>query len=183
MDSNRPLETLQKNQRFAGGQIPPNPRSSGHRRAYSESFRLTEEFLFDSDPDFNFSDIDFPSLSDENKFGSTTTAAAIPIPTDSGGTSKPLAVNPVSRPSVGGAHLRSLSLDTAFFDGLGFQAPGATSGSAQEKKPQHRHSSSMDGSTSPFEGESVPPSSDFSKAAMTADKLAELALIDPKRAK
>nr|QEO19207.1 putative transcription factor VIP1-like isoform X3 [Cymbidium ensifolium] len=183
MESNRPPEMLQKSQRFAGGQMPPNPRSSGHRRAHSENFfHLPDEFLFDSDPDFNFSDVEFPSVSDDNISGSNSIADAA-ISADSGGTSKLLAVHPVSRPSGGGVHLRSLSLDTAFFDGLGFQGPGATSVSAPEKKPQHRRSSSMDGVTSPFEGESMPPSSNYSKTAVAIDKLAELALIDPKRAK
>ncbi|KAG0464569.1 hypothetical protein HPP92_018733 [Vanilla planifolia] len=40
----------------------------------------------------------------------------------------------------------------------------------------------MDGATSPSEGESM-ALSDYAKKAVSADKLAELALIDPKRAK
>lgn len=39
----------------------------------------------------------------------------------------------------------------------------------------------MDGESSLFEGESAPP--DYAKKAMPADRLAELALLDPKRAK
>lgn len=183
MDSNRLPETLQKNHRFAAGRIPPHPRSSGHRRAYSENFfNHPDEFFFDYDPDFNISDIEFPTVSDDNISGGNSMAATA-IPADSGGTSKPPAVHPASRPSGGGAHLRSLSLDTDFFDGLGFQGPSATSVSEPEKKPHHRRSSSMDGATSRFEGESMPPSSNHSKPAVAADKLAELALIDPKRAK
>ncbi|PKU77922.1 transcription factor VIP1 [Dendrobium catenatum] len=179
MDSNRPPETLQKNQRFAGGRIPPNPRSSGHRRAQSESFfRLPDEFLFDSDHDFNFPDFDFPSVSED--ISGSRSAAAAAIPADSSGMPKSLVVQPVARPSGGGAHLRSLSLDTAFFDGLCFEGLGAISGSVPEKKPQHQHSGSTDGATSSFEEESMMPSTDYSKAA---DKLAKLALIDPKRAK
>ena len=43
----------------------------------------------------------------------------------------------------------------------------------------------MDGATSPFEGESAPPGvlPDYAKKAVPAEKLAELALLDPKRAK
>jgi len=43
----------------------------------------------------------------------------------------------------------------------------------------------MDGSTSPFEGESALSSGlpDYAKKAMPAERIAELALIDPKRAK
>jgi transcription factor VIP1 len=54
----------------------------------------------------------------------------------------------------------------------------------------HRRSGSMDGSISNlpaglFEAESAGPSvgSDYAKAAIAPDRLAELALIDPKRAK
>nr|ACN35008.1 unknown [Zea mays] len=43
----------------------------------------------------------------------------------------------------------------------------------------------MDGATSPFEGESALSSGlpDYAKKAMPAERIAELALIDPKRAK
>ena len=50
---------------------------------------------------------------------------------------------------------------------------------------RHKRGSSMDGATSPFEGESAPPGvlPDYAKKAVPAEKLAELALLDPKRAK
>ncbi|CAL9762411.1 unnamed protein product [Musa acuminata subsp. burmannicoides] len=83
---------------------------------------------------------------------------------------------------VPGAHLRSFSVGAAFFDSLGFQAGtvAGSGGGAQERKGHNRRS----GSIWPFDGESTPPLSDYAKKAMTtADKLAELALIDPKRAK
>jgi hypothetical protein len=43
----------------------------------------------------------------------------------------------------------------------------------------------MDGASSPFEGESALSSGlpDYAKKAMPAERIAELALIDPKRAK
>ncbi|XP_066351619.1 early nodulin-like protein 18 [Miscanthus floridulus] len=49
----------------------------------------------------------------------------------------------------------------------------------------HKRSSSMDGATLPLEGESAPSSvlSGYAKKAVPDDKLAELALLDPKRAK
>ncbi|WOL11197.1 transcription factor VIP1 [Canna indica] len=154
------------------GQIPlPNPRSGGgggaHRRAISETFlRL---------PDFGISDIDFPSLPDDNVSGGGDAA----LPKEP--TVPDHAAAPAGRP-VSGAHHRSLSMDTALFEEMEFQSGGG-GGEAQEIKRRHRRSGSMDGTISPFGGESVPPLSDYAKKAITADKLAELALIDPRRAK
>ncbi|URE49257.1 hypothetical protein MUK42_14474 [Musa troglodytarum] len=161
-------------------QPPPNPRggtvAGAHRRALSETFlHLSDDLLFDTDPDCGISDIDFPSLSDDNVSGGG----------DIGGYPAPPAVAPAGRP-VPGAHLRSLSVDNALFEGMGFQAgaaAGGGGGGAQERMGHHRRSGSMDGSISPFEGESAPPLSDYAKKAMTADKLAELSLLDPRRAK
>ncbi|XP_020691021.1 transcription factor VIP1-like [Dendrobium catenatum] len=182
MDTNRPPDTLPANRSFGGGQIPPNPRSAGHRRSHSETFvRLPDDLLFDSDPDFNISDIDLPSLSDDNvSGGSATVAPAIPV--EYGGRSDVREAHPGGRPAGVGAHSRSMSVDAAFFGAMGFQEVGAAFGVAPEKRAHHRHSSSMDGETSPFEEEST-GLSDYAKKAMSADKLAELALIDPKRAK
>ncbi|CAL9120140.1 unnamed protein product [Musa textilis] len=165
------------------GQIPPpNTRGGGgHRRALSETvLRLPDDLLFDTDPDFGISDIDFPSLSDDNLSGGCGAVAAEP------GMSDPAAATS-GRP-VPGSHLRSLSVDGGIFDGLGFQAGAAAGGSStgggeQERRGHHRRSGSMDGSFSPFEGDSAATLSDYAKKAMTADKLAELALIDPRRAK
>ena len=67
-------------------------------------------------------------------------------------------------------------MDSEFFDGLGFGGDGEK---VEERKvSRHRYSSSMDGSEMGlFEvGDGV-------KKSMPAEKLAELALIDPKRAK
>ena len=49
----------------------------------------------------------------------------------------------------------------------------------------HKRNGSMDGATSPFEGESAPSSvlPGYAKKAVPDDKVAELALLDPKRAK
>ncbi|KAF7812926.1 transcription factor VIP1-like [Senna tora] len=94
-------------------------------------------------------------------------------------------------PSIG--HLRSLSVDSDFFNGLGLN--GALDGEkfggkgVEERRAvgggggHHRHSNSMDGSSSmSFEADSS-MEIDGVKKAMAPDKLAELALVDPKRAR
>jgi hypothetical protein len=87
--------------------LPSKPNPSYHRRSHSETFlRIPDDLFFDvSDPDFSISDLDFPSLSDE-------TSDPPPPP--------PPAEKPAGR-SQSGTHIRSLSMDAAFFDGLGFQ--------------------------------------------------------------
>ncbi|RWW32208.1 hypothetical protein GW17_00003140 [Ensete ventricosum] len=120
------------------GQIPqPSPRGGGgHRRALSETvLRLPDDLLFDTDQDFGISDIDFPSLSDDNLSGGCGAVAAEP------GMSDPAAATS-GRP-VPGAHQRSLSVDGGIFDGLGFQAGAASGGSSagggeQERRGHHR---------------------------------------------
>lgn len=149
----------------------PLSRVSSHRRVQSETFhRLPEDFLFDLDTDFSLGDVEFPSLSDEN-----------------GGNSefcKPSGTDEKAK-EKSGVHLRSLSVDAAMFEGLGLdnETVGGGGGGGGEgevnRRVMHKHSCSMDGSSSLFE----PDSMDFVKKAMAADKLAELALLDPKRAK
>ncbi|XP_072969867.1 transcription factor VIP1-like [Typha angustifolia] len=160
--------------RFGTAQIPPpslpKPNAvAGHRRAHSETFlRLPDDLLLDSDPDFSISDLDFPSLSDETT-PSSSAALAVAGEATGGGAGG----------GGGTAHMRSLSFDAAFFEGLVLQE--GNSGGGVEKRPHHRRSGSMDGvSSSSFEGDSLP---DYAKKAMAAEKLAELALLDPKRAK
>ncbi|RRT73246.1 hypothetical protein B296_00008189 [Ensete ventricosum] len=168
------------NPRF--GQIPfPTPSGGGgggashHRRAQSEIFiRLPDDLLFDSDPDFEIPDIDFSSLSDDNFSGDS--GARIAAEPARAATAAAVAAAGTGRP-VPGAHLRSLSVDAAFFEGLSFQD------AVPEGRAQHRRSGSMDGLTSSFEGESAPSLSDFARKTMPSDKLADLSLIDPKRAK
>ncbi|KAF0915889.1 hypothetical protein E2562_000534 [Oryza meyeriana var. granulata] len=154
----------------SGGVAAP-PRGH-HRRAHSETFiRLPDaDLLLDPDGEFAFSDLDFPSLSDDSPAASDPTPPPPPlIPQQS-----PAAPRP-----PGGAHMRSLSLDAAFFDGLALQGGGGGGGSGGGAG--HKRSGSMDGESSLFEGESAPP--DYAKKAMPADRLSELALLDPKRAK
>ncbi|CAN6362341.1 unnamed protein product [Urochloa humidicola] len=158
------------------------PARGHHRRAHSETFiRLPDEdLLLDPDADFGFSDIDFPSLSDDSPAASDSTPQPQqpPPPPHSLQQQQAAAAAAAPRPPSG-AHMRSLSLDAAFFDGLSLQGQGG--GVAG-----HKRSGSMDGATSPFEGESAPPGGvipDYAKKAVPAEKLAELALLDPKRAK
>ncbi|XP_052136941.1 transcription factor VIP1-like [Oryza glaberrima] len=161
--------------------FPPPAPSGGapprghHRRAHSETFiRLPDaDLLLDPDGEFGFSDLDFPSLSDDSPAASDPTPPPPP----------PALPQAAPRPP-GGAHLRSLSLDAAFFDGLAFQGGGGGGGAGSGSTgggAGHKRSGSMDGESSLFEGESAPP--DYAKKAMPADRLAELALLDPKRAK
>ncbi|XP_062182520.1 transcription factor VIP1-like [Phragmites australis] len=150
------------------------PGRGHHRRAHSETFiRLPDaDLLLDPEGDFAFSDLDFPSLSDNSPAASDPTPPP-PQPL-------PQAASSAPRPPSG-AHMRSLSLDAAFFDDLSLHGGGVGSGGLAG----HKRSGSMDGASSPFEGESAPPGvlPDYAKKAVPAEKLAELALLDPKRAK
>ena len=159
MDPNRATDPHPSDPRLG-----PKPRRSGHRRAHSEILlRLPDDLLFDSDPDFSLDDVDFPSLSDDT---------GVPVPAAASG----------PEPSVGAAgHHRSVSVDGAFFDGLELRSPSA-GGGVLDKVAHHRRSGSFDGSSMTFEGE-MAGRSDFAKKAMSDGKLAELALIDPKKAK
>lgn len=169
-------------------QMPDTPRRGSHRRAQSETFfRLPsdDEILFDADADFSLSDIQMlPQDSDSNAFPAPVDSAAKLGESNGGDASKGRIAGNNS------THFRSLSVDAAFFENLGLQPlagdgqsekPGGDGGRGANERSVHRHSSSMDGSTSSFEADSL--SSDYSKKAMAPDKLAELALIDPKRAK
>lgn len=170
-------------------QMPDTPtRIARHRRAQSETFFRLPDFdddilLDDVVADFNL-DISAPSLSPSadthmqpaNSADSSSNGPGLVA--GPGGDHNPRPLN----------HFRSLSVDADFFDGLEFGEAGATTPavSGEEKKmmgsgsvSRHRHSNSMDGSFSSasFEAESSV------KKAMPPDRLAELALIDPKRAK
>ena len=171
-------------------------RGSHHRRSHSDtSFRFAGNFddllLFDP------SDLDISNL-----------PSPLPLPSPAataGGGGVPMAIDSDDSSgqsgrarAAGGApigHLRSLSVDSDFFDGLGLGAGGGgaaggeekfggKSGGGERRVGHHRHSNSMDGSTTTsFEAESSMMMMEGVKKAMAPDKLAELALIDPKRAK
>lgn len=131
-------------------QMPETPtRAAHHRRAHSETF-------------FRFPDLD--DMLVDSVFGDLVLPDEPPPLPDTRNDTKTAA-----------NHLRSLSVDADFFDGLNLDESQPAAG----PRPRHRHSNSMDGysSATSFEVD------DYAKKAMANDKLAELALIDPKRAK
>ncbi|KAE9617424.1 hypothetical protein Lal_00034082 [Lupinus albus] len=150
-------------------------RGSHHRRSHSDTtFRLATNFddllLFDPS-DFDIST--FPLPSPTTSVGVAGSCAAVPMTIDSdessGQSSRP---RPADAP--GGGHLRSLSVDSDFFDSLVYAGGGDEK--IKGRRVGHHRSNSMDGSpTTSFE--------ECVKKAMAPDKLAELARIDPKRAK
>ncbi|CAL0302974.1 unnamed protein product [Lupinus luteus] len=151
-------------------------RGSHHRRSHSDtSFRVATNFddllLFDPS-DFDIST--FPLLSPTTSGGVAGACAAVPMTIDSDESSGQSArLRPAEAKGVG--HLRSLSVDSDFFDSIGF-AGGGGEEKFGGRRVGHNRSNSMDGSpTTSFE--------ECVKKAMTPDKLAELARIDPKRAK
>ncbi|KAK4424992.1 putative transcription factor PosF21 [Sesamum alatum] len=163
-------------------QMPDNPpKNLGHRRAHSEILTLPDDISFDSDLGV-VGGFDGPSFSDEteedlfsmyldmDKFNSTSATSSFQV----GESSTSLAADPGSSSAPGSA-LANQSADNV--------------AQAVSEKPRirHQHSQSMDGSTTIkpemlMSGAEEPSPAD-SKKAMSAAKLAELALIDPKRAK
>ncbi|WJX71063.1 hypothetical protein P8452_55097 [Trifolium repens] len=145
-------------------------RGSHHRRSHSDTtFRFAANFddllLFDPS-DFDISNLPLPSpVSD-----------AVPMTVDSDESN--------GKSTSAARHLRSLSVDSEFFDGLGFGGGGGEK-IEERKVNRHRHSNSMDGSsTTSFDvEENSMVMIDGVKKSMPPEKLAELALIDPKRAK
>ncbi|XP_051139320.1 transcription factor VIP1 [Andrographis paniculata] len=149
-------------------QMPDTPTRRGrHRRAHSETF-----FHFPDLDDFLIDDVVADLSFDRSQTPpSLLPNAPPPPPFPHQGKAAPAAAAPSS------AHLRSLSMDADFFEGLALDA--AAPAPEVGRRPRHRHSNSMDGYSSTTSSE-VDSSA---KKAMPADRLAELALIDPKRAK
>ncbi|KAF5725638.1 hypothetical protein HS088_TW23G00365 [Tripterygium wilfordii] len=163
-------------------QMPETPnhnKGTHHRRAHSDtSFRFDDFLLFDPS-DLDLSSLDLPSKP-SNPTPPTAPIALDNCSDDSSSNNNAPKPKPLN-------HFRSLSVDSDFFDGLGlnsgagdekFGGKVATAAQGEKKGYHHRHSYSMDES---FDVDSV--LGDESKKAMAADKLAELSLIDPKRAK
>ncbi|KAH7365986.1 hypothetical protein KP509_18G057800 [Ceratopteris richardii] len=153
------------------------PRHRGHRRAQSEiAFRLPDDISFEQESGL----IETPTFSDEaaedffsmyidvDKLNSfSTSSSGVKLQTD--------------MPSQQPHHMRSLSMDGMLAGSSTGLGPSGIGGDIRERRPRHQHSLSMDGSV---------PINDFinsdsleAKKAMAANKLAELALLDPKRAK
>uniref|UniRef100_A0A2P2KIQ6 Uncharacterized protein MANES_02G178100 n=2 Tax=Rhizophora mucronata TaxID=61149 RepID=A0A2P2KIQ6_RHIMU len=171
-------------------QMPDTPqRGSHHRRAHSDtSFRFDDLLLFDpSDLDLSSFDLPTPTPPPLGAAMAVDSPAVSEDSTSNGSLGSNQKPKPIK-------HMRSLSVDSNFFDGLslsddkpGGKAAATATAPAGEKKSggdgsRHRHSNSMDGSSSSlFELHSL--IADGVKKAMAPDRLAELALIDPKRAK
>ncbi|KAG6436656.1 hypothetical protein SASPL_101558 [Salvia splendens] len=154
--------------------MPDNPpKHMGHRRAHSEILTLPDDISFDSDLGV-VGGLDGPSFSDDteddlfsmyldmDKFNSTSATSSF----EAGESSNAMAAE----------------------QGLSSGPLGAANQSLCEKpRIRHQHSQSMDGSTTikseMFMSGSEDPASADTKKAISAAKLAELALVDPKRAK
>ncbi|KAJ7980680.1 BZIP transcription factor [Quillaja saponaria] len=159
--------------------MPDNPpRNIGHRRAHSEILTLPDDISFDSDLGV-VGGAEGPSFSDEteedllslyldmDKFNSSSATSAFHV-----GEPSSAAAASVPAPTSGAATS---------------SAENVSIGNNERPRVRHQHSQSMDGSTSIKTEFLVSGSEDLSatdsKKAMSAAKLAELALIDPKRAK
>ncbi|KAJ0092769.1 hypothetical protein Patl1_26432 [Pistacia atlantica] len=164
--------------------MPDNPpKNVGHRRAHSEILTLPDDISFDSDLGV-VGGADGPSFSDEteedllsmyldmDKFNSSTATSGFQM-------GEPSAA-PVPAPAAAPAQ-------AAAGGGGSSSVENAGVGSTERPRIRHQHSQSMDGSTSikpeMLIGGSEEAHGADSKKAMSANKLAELALIDPKRAK
>lgn len=162
--------------------MPDNPpKHMGHRRAHSEILTLPDDISFDSDLGV-VGGLDGPSFSDDteddllsmyldmDKFNSTSATSTFQV----GESSNALPEQP------GFSSVHSLALANQ-------SADNASMGLSGKPRIRHQHSQSMDGSTTikpeMLMSGSEDPSSNDAKKAISAAKLAELALIDPKRAK
>ncbi|KHG09008.1 putative transcription factor PosF21 -like protein [Gossypium arboreum] len=177
-DSNRFSHDISK--------MPDNPpKNLGHRRAHSEIITLPDDINFDGDLGV-VGAADGPSYSDEteddmlsmyldiDKFNSSSVTSMFQVGKSSA----------MTAPNSGPSAAVSMGAGTAT---SGEENASAGVGYSEKPRIRHQHSQSMDGSTS-IKPEMLLSGSDEvtpadSKKAMSAAKLAELALIDPKRAK
>ncbi|KAL2920916.1 putative transcription factor PosF21 [Bienertia sinuspersici] len=148
--------------------MPDNPpKHMGHRRAHSEILTLPDDISFDSDLGVVGGGHDGPSLSDE--------------------TEEDLFSMYIDMDKVNSATSASSGFQVGETStGAGQVAVGG-GGTGDRPRSRHQHSQSMDGTTSikpeMFASGGEEGSNAEAKKAMSAAKLAELALIDPKRAK
>ncbi|KAK4792187.1 hypothetical protein SAY86_022622 [Trapa natans] len=172
-------------------QMPDTPQQHRHhhRRAQSDTTfcHFDDDILL-----FDSSDLDLSCL-DLTPPANPVPFRPFPSPTPHGSSSSdgPCS-NPRPRASSPVGHFRSVSVDSDFFNSLGLGLNGGGDDKLEsgqqaatpdgEKRSFHEHINWMDGSlssmTMSFEVEA-----DEAKKAVTSDKLAELALLDPKRAK
>ncbi|KAF2322066.1 hypothetical protein GH714_006184 [Hevea brasiliensis] len=149
--------------------MPDNPpKNLGHRRAHSEILTLPDDISFGSDLGV-VGGADGPSFSDENEEDLLSMYLDMDKLNSSCATST-VQLGESSTPASGSV-----------------VPPDVSAGPSERPRVRHQHSQSMDGSTTIKPemlisgAEEVSPAD--SKKAMSAAKLAELALIDPKRAK
>ncbi|XP_068634241.1 transcription factor RF2b-like [Aristolochia californica] len=142
----------------------PHPfRSSHHRRAQSEvAFRIPDDIDLVADP---FGPANGSSSSNLDEIGSEDDFFCTYMEIENLGS----------------------RMEDSMGQGSQNGGPGTAPAKSDEKsapvRPRHRHSNSVDGSMTTTKGESVFGEIADAKKAMAADKLAELAAIDPKRAK
>lgn len=162
--------------------MPDNPpKNLGHRRAHSEILTLPDDISFDSDLGI-VGGVDGPSLSDEteedilsmyldmDKLNSLSATSAFQV----GETSSSAAM------ASGSSQTPALGSSAPTMENISHAVSG-------RPRVRHQHSQSMDGSTTlnteMLTSASEDPSPAELKKAMSAAKLAELAVMDPKRAK
>ncbi|GMI71871.1 hypothetical protein HRI_000856400 [Hibiscus trionum] len=163
--------------------MPDNPpKNLGHRRAHSEIITLPEDLNFDIDlgivgatatdgPSSDETEEEmFSAYLDINKFNSSFVTSSSQVGESSAMAAPPSAAGTGGRTGTFGEENASTGV-----------------GSSRKPRGRHQHSLSMDGSAS-IKPEMLMSGSEEaspaeSRKAMSAAKLAELALVDPKRAK
>lgn len=165
--------------------MPDTPRRNlGHRRAHSEILTLPDDISFDSDLGVVGAG-DGPSFSDETE----EDLLSMYLDMDKFNSSSATSAFQMGEPSSAAAAttLAQASMQTPASGAMTTSAEHVSIGSSERPRVRHQHSQSMDGSTTIKPEMLVSGSEDLSaadsKKAMSAAKLAELALIDPKRAK
>ncbi|KAF5933964.1 hypothetical protein HYC85_030135 [Camellia sinensis] len=156
--------------------MPDNPpKNKGHRRAHSKILTLPDDISFDSDLGVGRGGLDGPSLSDETE----EDLLFMYLDMDKFNSSSATSAFQVGEPSSAAA-ARTPASATSPTENV---APSFSG----RPRVRHQHSQSMDGSTTikpeMLMSGSEEASAADSKKSMSAAKLAELALIDPKRSK
>ncbi|XP_057731071.1 probable transcription factor PosF21 [Arachis stenosperma] len=163
--------------------MPDNPpRNRGHRRAHSEILTLPDDISFDSDLGV-VGGADVPSFSDDTE----EDLLSMYLDMDKFNSSSATSTFQMGEPSNAAAASGSAPTSAPASGGPTSSAENSVLGNNERPRVRHQHSQSMDGSTTIKPEMLVSGSEDISaadsKKAMSAAKLAELALIDPKRAK
>ncbi|CAN7061412.1 hypothetical protein IGI04_016431 [Brassica rapa subsp. trilocularis] len=147
------------------------PKKIGHRRAHSEILTLPDDLSFDFDLGVVGGSADVPSFSDDTEVGDLM---SMYLDMDKFNSSTATSSAQVGEPSRTAWKNESV------------MHTGSSSNPQERPRVRHQHSHSMDGSlnisemlVSGNEDDSVVDA----KKSMSAAKLAELALVDPKRAK